>query len=138
MTDANFKSLKHHAPGYIKYSNGQEVEKNYSPDYVLIRDNSYILLEHESEPNRKTIVADMIKAAHFLQGEKVGILVIVLTPKRKSSLESYPKHIKKYFDWVGDKTNLEEIYFIRESDYQADNDIIEINSHRFIDLSYRI
>jgi hypothetical protein len=131
MKDSEFKNLKHHAKEYEKYSEGKAIEKNYSPDYALNKGNCFILLEHESEPNRKTIVADMIKAAHFLQGERTGILVIVMTPKGTSSLESYPKHIKQYFDWIKDKTNLSEIYFITESNYFINGKVLELNGSKF-------
>ena len=73
----------------------------------------------------------MIKAAHFLQAEKTGILVIVMTPKRNSSLDSYPKHIEKYFNWIKDKTNLKEIYFIDESNYSNSKGVQEIGSKIF-------
>ena len=138
MKDADFKILSHYAKGYVKHSNGKTIEKNYSPDVSLKNQDRYILIEHESEPNRKTIVADMIKAAHFLQGNKTGILVIVLTPKGTSSLESYPKHIKQYLAWVKDKTNLKEVYFISETDYHQNDRVLKINSEKFNELSIKV
>ena len=138
MNDREFKDLKHLAKGYRNYSDGGNIEKNYQPDFSLLNGEDYILLEHESEPNRKTILADMIKAAHFLQGEKTGILVIVMTPKRRSSLESYPKHIQAYLDWIGDKTNLKTVYFIYESDYMTDKQCIAINSTLFTEVAIKI
>lgn len=138
MKDAEFKKLAHKAKGYSKFSDGREIENNFSPDYVLSKDNDFILIEHETEPNRKTIVADMIKTAHFLQGEKTGSLVIVMTPKRNSSLQSYPNHIKPYLVWVSNKTNLKEVYFISEADYFQNGNILEINSEQFNKLSIKI
>lgn len=138
MKDADFKKLKHHAKGYSKFSDGKEVENNFSPDYVLNKGNDFILIEHETEPNRKTIVADVIKAAHFLQNDRTGILVIVMTPKRKSSLQSYPNHVKPYLVWVKDKTNLKEVYFLPKADYYQNGNILEINSKQFNDLSIKI
>jgi hypothetical protein len=138
MKDADFKILKHHAKGYSKFSDGKEVENNFSPDYVLNKGNDFILIEHETEPNRKTIVADVIKAAHFLQNDRTGILVIVMTPKRRSSLQSYPNHVKPYLVWVKDKTNLKEVYFFSEVEYFQNGNILEINSKQFNDLSIKI
>ena len=138
MKDADFKILAHKAKGFSKHSEGKTIEKNYSPDVSLIRNNEFILIEHESQPNRKTIVADMIKAAHFLRNDRNGILVIVMTPKGTSSLESYPKHIIQYLIWVKDKTNLREVYFISEADYFQNGNTIEINSKQFSDLSIKI
>lgn len=93
MRDADFKILKYHSKGYSKFSDGKEIENIFSPDYVLSRDNDFILIEHETEPSRKTIVAVVIKAAHFLQGVRIGSLVIVMTPKRNSSMQFYPNLI---------------------------------------------
>jgi hypothetical protein len=138
MKDADFKIIKHHAKGFTKHSEGKTIEINYSPDVSLKNKNNYILIEHETEPNRKTIVADVIKAAHFLQNDRTGILVIVMTPKGNSSLQSYPNHVKPYLVWVKDKTNLKEVYFLSEADYFQNGNILEINSKQFNDLSIRI
>ena len=138
MKDADFKSLKHQAKGYSKYSDGKEIENNFSPDYVLSKGNDFILIEHENQPNRKTILADIIKAAHFMQGERKGYLVIVITPKGKSSLHSYPNHVRPYLFWVNDKTNLKKVYFILEANYFQNGNILEINSKQFNDLSIKI
>lgn len=138
MKDAAFKILQHHAKGYSMFSDGNEIENNFSPDYVLSKDNDFILIEHETEPNRKTIVADVIKAAHFLQGKRTGSLVIVMTPKRKSSLQSYPNHVQPYLVWIKDKTNLKEVHFISEAEYLQNGNVLEINSKKFNDLSIKI
>lgn len=138
MKDADFKILKHYSKGFTKHSEGKTIEKNYSPDVSLKNKNNYILIEHETEPNRKTIVADVIKAAHFLQGIRTGILVVVMTPKGKSSLKSYPNHVKPYLIWVKDQTNLKEVYFLSEADYYQNGNILEINSKQFNDLSIKI
>jgi hypothetical protein len=138
MKDSDFKKLKHYAKGYMTYSDGNKIENNFCPDYVLQKGNEFILIEHETVPNRKTVLADMVKAAHFLQENKTGILVIVMTPKRKSSLESYSKYIEQYFEWVKGITNLNEIYFIHESAYQQNEIVLEIKSTMFNDLSTKI
>jgi hypothetical protein len=138
MNDREFKNLKHLAKGYRKHSDGGNIEKNYQPDFSLVNGEDFILLEHESEPNRKTILADMIKAAHFLQNDKTGILIIVMTPKGTSSLGSYPKHIQAYLDWIGDKTNLKTVYFIDETDYETNGQCITINSKLFTEVATKI
>lgn len=138
MKDRDFKILKHHSKGYSKFSVGRVIENNFSPDYVLNKGNDFILIEHETEPNRKTIVADVIKAAHFLQGERTGLLVIVMTPKRNSSLQSYPNHVQPYLVWIMDKTNLKEVYFISEADYFQNGNVLEINNKKFKELSIKI
>lgn len=138
MKDNEFKLLGHSSKGYSPFSHGCQIEKNYSPDFTLIKKNDYILLEHESEPNRKTIVADMFKAAHFLQGSKTGILVVVMTPKGKSSLESYPKHIQVYLNWIADKSNLKTVYFISETEYASNGQCISIDSDTFKKVALKI
>src|SRR6478672_10965578 len=117
MKDGEFKILNHFCQDYQVYSSGRNIEPSYSPDFVLNCNNSFIIFEHETEPNRKTIVANIFKAAYFLQNERNGRLVIVMTPKRGSSIISYPKHVLKYFRWLKPKTNLEDVIFIHQHDY---------------------
>ena len=131
MTDGEFKILNHSAKGFEKFSDGKQIQKNFSPDSVLKKDDEYILIEHETEPNRKTIVADVFKAAYFLQENKKGILVIAMTPKGKSSFESYPNHVIPYFQWLKQRTNLTEVFFIREKDYCLNGKALEINGAEF-------
>lgn len=138
MKDGAFKGLKHSANGYNKFSDGKLIEKNYSPDFVLNKDDDYILIEHESQPNRKTIIGDLVKAAHFLVEKKTGILVIVITPKGESSLVSYSKHIRQYFNWLADKTNLRRVYFIHESEYEKNGECLPINSKEFDEKALKV
>lgn len=131
MKDLEFKALSHCCEGYIVYSNGTQIEKNYSPDYTLSRGNQFVIIEHETEPNRKTIIADIFKASHFLQNEREGVLIIVMTPKGKSSFGSYPKHVLSYFKWLKTRTNLTDVIFVHESHYYSDNVIMIINDDNF-------
>lgn len=133
MTDAEFKKLNHSCPSFKFFNNGKKIEDYYSPDYVLNNGNKFILIEHENQPNRKTIVANIFKAGYFFQGNHSGILVIVLIPKGKSSFESYYWQCKKYFSWLKGKVNLEKVCFIRETDYIKNKAPIEINSREFLD-----
>jgi hypothetical protein len=135
MKDSDFKSLNHSCNGFACFSNGKSIQKNYSPDFVLKRQDEYLIIEHETEPNRKTIVADIFKAGYFLQGINRGILIIVLTPKGKSSFESYVNHSLSYFKWLTERTNLKDVFFIHESEYIKNNIVLTINCEEFQNLS---
>jgi hypothetical protein len=131
MKDSEFKTISHSCDGYEKHTCGNAIQKNYSPDYVLKRGNEYIIIEHETEPNRKTIIADIFKAAFFLKDDYKGFLIIVMTPKGTSSFESYPKHALPYYKWLKDKTNLKEVIFVHESQYFKDKTVLVINEEEF-------
>lgn len=138
MKDKKFKSLSHFCTGYQVYSSGKQIEKNYSPDYVLKKDNDFIILEHETEPNRKTIIANIFKAAHFLQLEKYGILVIVMNPKGKSSMKSYIKHSQKYFEWLKNFSNIKQVHFIEKTKYYPNDVVLEIGNDTFLNNSDKL
>lgn len=131
MKDSDFKTLNHSCLGYCVYSSGKAIVKNYTPDFVLNKNDEYIILEHETTPNRKTIVANIFKASLFLQDNKSGYLIIVLTPKKGSSIKSYVNHCEEYFNWLKNRTNLKGIYFIYMDDYKTDIDLNEIFSNQF-------
>ena len=135
MNDKKFKGLNHFCIDYTNYSKGEQIEKNYSPDFVLKKGTDFIILEHETEPNRKTILANIFKAAHFLQKEKTGKLIIVMNPKRGSSMKSYIKHSKKYFEWIKDFSNIEQVYFLEKVKYFQDETVLEIGSADFFQNS---
>ncbi len=135
MKDADFKALNHCCNGFEIFSYGKAIQKNYSPDCVLKCRDEYVIVEHETEPNRKTIVADIFKAAYYLQDNKKGILIIVLTPKGTSSFESYLKHSLPYFKWLKERTNLQDVYFIHESEYFKDDIVLSIKSDDFQKIS---
>lgn len=138
MTDQEFKRANHMCFGYSTFSRGTNIQHKYGPDVTLKNDtnkNDYIILEHETEPNRKTIVADLFKAAYFLQGERAGQLIVILTPKGESSFESYPEHVLTYYKWLRERTNLNNVYFILESKYVSNNDPIQLLSTEFLSIS---
>ena len=78
IPDKLFKSLEHSNKGFIKYMNGQTLEAGYKPDYVLKKNNDYLILESENCSSRKTFVGGMMKAAHFLQNQRSGNLIFVI------------------------------------------------------------
>ena len=131
MKDFEFKALKHTCTDFELYSSGKAIQENYSPDCVLICENKYVIIEHETEPNRKTVIADIFKASYFLQNEKQGILIIVLTPKGQSSFESYPKHFLPYFNWLKERTNLQDVHFVHETNYYKNEIVLAINGEGF-------
>ncbi len=135
MKDKEFKNFDHRSNGYSIHTRGTQIEAKYNPDAVLIKENNYLIIEHESQPNRKTIVADILKAAHFLQGERFGELIVVLKPKGKSSFKSYPKHVLSYFNWLKERTNLKNVYFVSFKDYKIGNVPIEILSAEFLKVA---
>lgn len=132
IKDSQFKSLDHYCEGYSVFSRGGEVEKGYQPDFTLKRNNAYIILESENATSRKHLLGDMIKAAHFLQGDKDGFLVIVMTPKKNTTLNQISKHLKMYFTWIQDKTNLSKVYIIDSKDYLKNDLPIPISSEDFL------
>ncbi len=71
IPDKEFKSLKHNLNEYSKYLCGQSLEQGYKPDYVLRKGNDYVILESENSSSRKTYVGGMMKAAHFVQDERM-------------------------------------------------------------------
>ena len=117
IPDKDFKQILHTCKGYQKHLNGAEIEPGYRPDYVLKRGNKYIILESENSSSRKTFVGGMIKAAHYLQNEKSGILIFIIVPKPNTKAEVIAAHLVKYFTWIKDKTNLKKVFVIEASHY---------------------
>jgi len=138
IPDKVFKALKHECEEYSIYSKGQEVELGYKPDFVLNSGNSYIILESENSASRKTYVGGMVKAAHFLQGPKTGILVFVIVPKENTKASSIANHLVKYFKWIKDKTNLSEVYVIEASHYYIDGMVASVNSDNFLSKAIKV
>lgn len=123
ITDSAFKGLFHSYQGYGKFSDGAEIMEGYKPDYVLKKDNQYVILESENNTNRKMFVGCLMKAAYFLCGENTGFLVIVLHEHDNTTLEQIWKHLVPYFQWVkrGGLTNMEKVYLIKDKDYLAED-----------------
>lgn len=135
ISDKDFKSLKHKSKGYDVFLQGGDAESGYRPDYVLKRDNEYIILESENATSRKTFVGGMLKAAHFLTGSNFGILIYVITPKKNTKVSSIKEQIRIYFDYIREITNLQKIYVIEADRYIMNGDAISIDSEEFKKLS---
>lgn len=135
INDKDFKSLKHECKGYDVFLQGGDAESGYRPDYVLKRDNEYIILESENATSRKTFIGGMLKAAHFLTGSNFGILIYVITPKKNTKVSSIKHQIKTYFDYIREITNLRKIYVIEADKYVMNGDAISIDSEEFKKLS---
>lgn len=131
MNDREFKRLGHRCQGFNAHSYGKQIASKYSPDVSLCCGNQYWIIEHESEPNRKTIIADIAKAAHFLSGTRIGALLIVLTPKGGSSFRSYAEHCKGFLRWIKTNSNLKEVHFISPENYYDGVSVLAIGSEQF-------
>lgn len=132
MRDKEFKKHLHNCEQYVVHSRGEAVSPKYHPDIVLAWDNQYIIVEHESKPSRKTIVADVFKAALFLQGQKSGYIVIVLTPRGKS-IHSYLRNVSECFYWLRERTNLTSVVFIHEEHYFQNGIPVQIGCTYFVE-----
>jgi hypothetical protein len=84
LTDKIFKNLLHSYAEYEPFLKGGQLEDGYKPDFVLRNHNDFIILESETSTSRKSFVGGMIKAAHFLQQERTGILIFIIKTKRMS------------------------------------------------------
>lgn len=118
IPDKEFKALSHSYRDYKILNNGGEIEKGYKPDYVLYRENKYVILESECSTSRKMYIGCMMKAAYFLQGNNSGILVIILSERDNTTLDNIADHLKPYYEWIKGNTNLENVYVIRDCDYK--------------------
>lgn len=131
IPDKIFKSLEHKCTGYQKFLKGESIEKGYKPDYVLKKENDYIILESENSSSRKTFVGGMVKAAHFLRNEKRGTLVFIIVPKVNTKATSIAKHLEVYFNWLKNITNLERVIVIEANNYYTGTAVLEIGSAEF-------
>lgn len=126
ISDRQFKDLLHCCNGYNNHLDGQEIEIGYKPDVVLRNGNDFLILESENSSNRKTFIGGMIKAAHYLQGERSGTLVFIMVPKDNTTAKSITEQLRTYFNWLKDKTNLKEIYVIEAGQYYANDCVLEL------------
>lgn len=138
IKDKVFKSLKHSYKGYKKFKAGEALEQGYKPDYVLKKGNDYIILESENSSSRKTFVGGLIKAAHFFQNEKTGLLIFVIVPKKNTKGSSIAKHLKLYLNWLQEKTNLKDVYVIEASKYYNDGALMSLDCKKFTNCSYKV
>jgi hypothetical protein len=138
IPDAIFKTLDHTYAGYNHFLNGQTLEKGYKPDFVLKKDNAYIILESENSSSRKTFVGGLIKAAHFLQKDRTGQLIFVIVPKRNTSASSIAKHLKPYLEWVADKTNLRDVFIVEGQNYFSNNIVLPLDCEHFSKCAFKV
>lgn len=127
IPDKLFKSLTHQCDGYQAFLKGESLERGYKPDFVLKK--------AENSSSRKTFVGGMIKAAHFLQGNRTGVLVFVIVPKKNTTAKAISAHLAPYFNWISDKTNLRQIYVIEATHYCSGEQTLKIGSNSFKDVS---
>ena len=95
IPDKLFKRLLHQCDGYEIHLSGNSLEPGYKPDFVLKKEEDYLILESENASSRKTFVGGMIKAAHFLQGNRTGKLIFVIVAKKNTSARAIANHLKK-------------------------------------------
>jgi len=138
ISDKTFKSLPHSSKGFEKYLNGQQIEIEYKPDFVLKKGNEFIILESENSSSRKMYVGGMLKAAYFLQKKRVGILVFVIKPKINTKVSSIAKHLGPYFNWMKDNTNLSDVYVIDEKHYFKNNITLSIRGEEFASAAIKV
>jgi len=138
IPDKVFKNLEHVYKDYTKYSNGQELEQGYKPDCVLKKNNQFVILESENNSSRKMYIGGMIKAAHFLQNEKFGILIYVIKHRNNTKPISIANHLRKYFEWIKDKTNLQEIYVIDTDNYFTNDKVLALDCEDFNLNSFKV
>ncbi|RPE05802.1 hypothetical protein EGT74_25915 [Chitinophaga lutea] len=131
IPDNLFKSLCHCCDGYDKFLYGQTIEAGYKPDYVLRKGDDFIILESENTSSRKTFIGGLIKAAHYLTGERTGILVFIMVPKNNTSTTSIAAQLKTYFSWIKDKTNLRKVYVIAAGQYYQSENVLKIEDADF-------
>jgi hypothetical protein len=138
IPDKAFKALQHSHKGYVKHLNGQILEKGYKPDYVLKKRDNYIILESENSSSRKTFVGGMIKAAHFLQGERKGKLVFIIVLKKNTTAYSIAKHLRPYLKMVRGRTNLKEVFVVESSSYYCNNSLLALDCNDFKKCAYKV
>lgn len=138
IPDRQFKELLHCSKAYGNHLNGQELEPGYKPDFVLKNGNDFIILESENSSSRKTFVGGMMKAAHFLQGDKQGKLVFVLVPKKNTTAKAIAKHLMPYFKWIKDKTNLTEVYVIEARQYYNNDCVMDLLGDDFNTVALKV
>lgn len=131
IADKQFKSLKHSFKGFDLFLNGQSLEKGYKPDYVLKKQNEFIILESENSSSRKTFVGGLIKAAHFLIDQKKGMLIFIIVPKKNTTADAIAKHLKPYLKWIRPNTNLRNVFVIEDCKYLQNGKLLALDCDDF-------
>ena len=138
MKDNVFKSLIHLADDYEIIKRGSQLVKGYKPDIVLQRGNEFIIMECDTGTSRKGYLGGMIKAAKFLTNEKSGILIYVIKEKDNTTVLQIYEHLKEYYDWIKQLTNLKDIYIVSSTKYCPFDAPLKILSREFIECSMRL
>ena len=138
IPDQAFKQLNHNYKGYSIYLKGNSIEPGYKPDFVLKNNDEYIILESENSSSRKTFVGGLIKAAHFLQKERKGMLIFVIVPKSNTKAKSIANHLKIYLKWVQSISNLQQVYVIEASLYYQNDILLSIDGNDFIKNAFKV
>jgi len=138
IADKIFKSLTHSCGNYETHLHGQTLDEGYRPDYVLKKESDFIILESENSSSRKTFVGGMMKAAHFLQGERTGRLIFIIVRKKNTKPETIALHLRKYLHWIQRLSNLKEVYVIETSDYCSNEMVIKIDSKEFSQKAHKV
>lgn len=134
MTDKKFKALPHTLKRYMQYKNGQKAEDGYSPDFLLKHEDKehYTIIEFEKNASRKCLLGDIVKAAHFLCGDKAGYMVLVIEAECNSKkAEAVVTHLRFYFHWIKKITHLRKVWVISIDDYMNGEVPLPINSKQF-------
>lgn len=138
IKDRLFKTLVHNCAGYKVLLKGESLEAGYRPDYVLVKNSNYLILESENSSNRKTFVGGLIKAAHFLRGENEGALIFIIVPKKNTTAKAIAKHLKRYLDWLHGITNLKSVYVIESKHYYDGQNVLTLLENNFISLAEKV
>lgn len=138
MKDSEFKGKAHSATDYEIFLKGEELFKGYKPDFVLRKNNRFIILESEHGTSRKHFLGGLIKASKYLVGNKKGTLVFVIKLKSNTTEENIAAHLKPYLEWIKPLTNLRDVYVISDTKYCASEIPLRILSNEFKHLLNKI
>jgi len=138
IPDKVFKALNHACVGYKKQLSGETLSPGYKPDYVLKNGDSFIIMESETATSRKTFVGGLVKAANFLQAERMGSLIFVLVPKSNINAPVIARHLKPYLEWLHPITNLRDVYVIESSAYYVTESPVAIYSADFFERAIKV
>jgi len=138
IPDKLFKSLRHSFKGFQNHLNGQNLESGYKPDFVLKRNDEYIIIESENSSSRKMFVGGLMKAAHFLRNQNIGILVFVIVPKENTTASAIAKHLKVYLEWIKNNTNLRDVFVIDDSHYYSSEKILSLDGKDFRKCAFKV
>lgn len=67
-----------------------------------------------------------------MHGNNTGILVIVLSEHYNTKVDQIANHLKPYYEWIKDKTNLRKVYIIKDGAYRKNDTLVEIESEKFM------